>query len=88
MSIVSTMSAWCSASRAAFEMASEGVDSAEGSRWCGRLVPTGCGGTGSMRVTSLATHCVRPMKPTLITMLNARWNSTTPCVWFGSWGCT
>ncbi len=36
-SMVSTMSAWCRASRAAHEMAREGVASAEVSKWCGRV---------------------------------------------------
>ena len=45
-SMVSTTSAWCSASRAAQLMASEGVASATLSRWCGRSLADGpCGGS-------------------------------------------
>ena len=73
MSMVSTMSAWCSASRAALEMASEGVDSAEGSRCCGREVAADGLGTGIRCLTSLATQPVSPMKPMLTTTLKTRW---------------
>ena len=37
--MVSTMSAWCSASRAAHEIASDGMLRASGSRWRGRRLP-------------------------------------------------
>ena len=87
--MVSTTSAWCSASRAAHEMASDGVDSADGSRWRGRSAAPAVGwGLGSSRCTSRATQWVRPIKPILMTMLNARWNSTTFCVSSGSSGRT
>ena len=48
-SIVSTTSAWCSASRAAQLIASDGVSSAIGSRWFGRSVADGTG-AASQRV--------------------------------------
>jgi hypothetical protein len=61
-SMVSTMSAWCSASRAAHEMASDGVASADGSRWCGRPEASVLSGLGSQACTQRATTWVMPMK--------------------------
>ena len=64
-SIVSTTSAWCSASRAAHEIASDGVSSASGSRWRGRSVPAPAAGSRSQRSTrSAPTRPVKPMKST------------------------
>jgi hypothetical protein len=75
-SMVSTTSAWCSASRAAQLMASDGVASATGSRWRGRS-PPGCVRLGQQRSTSRATGPVKAMKVSASTMLKPRWNSTT-----------
>jgi hypothetical protein len=77
-SMVSTMSAWCSASRAAHEMASEGVASADGSRWWGR--PDGA--SALLRAwagfcTQPATTWVTPMNRRPPCRLKVRWNSTT-----------
>ena len=74
--MVSTMSAWCSASRAAHEIASEGMLRASGSRWRGRRLPApGCG-SASQRSTVRPTSPVKPMKTTARTRLKARWKPT------------
>ena len=63
-SIVSTTSAWCSASRAAHEIASDGMVSASGSRWRGRVDPAPGDGSRSQRSTVRPTRPVKPMKRT------------------------
>ena len=77
--MVSTTSAWCSASRAAQAMASDGVGSATGSRWRGRLCD-GCGGGAIIHCSSQrASSPVRPMKNSASATLNSRWKATTCC---------
>ena len=80
LSIVSTTSAWCSASRAAQLIASEGVCKAEGSRWRGRVEPAGKGGEGSSLSTKCAIGPVKPRNSNARMTLNARWNAIT-CAW-------
>ena len=73
----STTSAWCRASRAAHEMASDGVLSADASRWWGRLVEGDATCTGKIFSTMKAMRPVSKMHTMATTVLNARWNSTT-----------
>ena len=75
-SIVSTTSAWCSASRAAQLMASDGVASADGSRCCGRSSRPSAGAF-SQRRSCFARNPVKPRNSAAITMLKPRWNRTT-----------
>ena len=78
-SMVSTTSAWCSASRAAQAMASDGVGNATGSRWRGRLCE-GCGGGATIHCSSQrASRPVRPMNDAASATLNSRWKATTCC---------
>ena len=79
-SIVSTTSAWCSASRAAQVIASEGVASATGSRWRGLPLRDGSSlGAGNSRSVSLAIGAVNAMNAAAMPMLNTRCQATTAC---------
>jgi hypothetical protein len=75
-SIVSTTSAWCSASRAAQLIARLGVASADGSRCCGRCDAAAFGSVNSRSSWRDAT-LVRPTNTSASATLNAKWNSTT-----------
>ena len=75
-SIVSTTSAWCSASRAAHEIASDGVVSAERVEVARpRRAGAGRAARGSQRSTVRPTRPVKPMKSTASATLKPRWNS-------------
>ena len=76
-SIVSTTSAWCSASRAAQLIASDGVVSATGSRCRGRAVDMSSRGSFSSRSTLRPTSPVKPTKTSASAMLKPRWKTTT-----------
>ena len=77
LSIVSTTSAWRSASRAAQRMASVGVASADGSRWRGRPGVAVRGLLGQQALGNRARSPVKKMKSTASATLKPRWNSTT-----------
>ncbi len=86
-SMVSTTSAWCMASRAAHEMASEGVARADGSRWLGRSSGPLSACSGSSRLTSAAMGRVRPMNSAPTMRLKLRWNSTVSVAGSCTSGC-
>ena len=71
-SMVSTTSAWCSASRTAQEMASEGVARADGSRWWCRPPALPLSSAGSSFWTHRAITCVQPMNSSPASRLKAR----------------
>ena len=77
LSMVSTTSAWCRASRAAQLMASVGVLKATGSKWRGRLLDGDGGGVLNQRSSTLAKGVVTLMNSTAMPTLKAKWKATT-----------